>query len=446
MVGTSGGANWGGADVWLSLHNATYKRLGQIVAPARSGTLSANLGNHADPDTTDTLSVDLSTSGGVLHSGTQADADAFRTLCYVDGELISYETATLTGTNAYNLTYLRRGVYGTTIAAHGSGTEFCRLDEAIKSFDLPITPVSYVGQTLYLKFLSYNIYGGGQQELSDVSPYTYVPGGSGVFVFPPSGVSFTVGAEQQKDGSWISFGVVAWTASQDPLFDQYEVQWRLHTGPGAWNSVRLGPGTTSYRVSPIPANTAYDVQVRAVRTSGPFYSAWDQALNISSVGKTTAPPAPTSLSVIGGYRQITVDWVASAENDIAWYEVWEGATGATPPGGATKIAQIAATHYVRTGLGLSDTRFYWVRAQDTSGNFSTFLGPGHATTNAVDAGDITGAIIGSQIAAATIEGANLANSIIDYSKMATGYGIAASVPTCCPDRRRRCAIPARWCC
>jgi hypothetical protein len=45
----------------------------------------------------------------------------------------------------------------------------------------------------------------------------------------------------------------------------------------------------------------------------------------------------------------------------------------------------------------------------------------------VAAGDITGMIIGSQIAAATIEGANLASNIIDYSKMASGYGIAASV-------------------
>jgi hypothetical protein len=425
MVGASGGANWGGCEVWLSLDNATYKRLGRITAPARSGTLSANLASHADPDTVHTLSVNLSSSGGVLHSGTQADADAFRTLCYVDGELIAYETATLTGTGLYNLTYLRRGVYGTGIEAHASGTEFCRLDEAIKSFNLPITPVSYVGQTLYLKFLSYNIYGGGQQELSDVSPYTYVLGGSGVFVIPPTGISFTVGAEQQGDGTWISFGVIAWTASQDPLFDQYEVQWRLHTGPGAWSSLRLGPDTTSHRISPIPANTAYDVQVRAVRTSGPFYSAWDQALDIASVGKTTAPPAPTSLTVIGGYRQIAIDWHASAENDIAWYEVWEfTSTGATPPGGATLIAQIAATHYVRPNLGLSDTRFYWIRGLDTSGNHSTYLGPGNATTNAVDGGDITGVI-----AAATVEGTSLANNIIDYSKMASGYGIAASVNT-----------------
>ncbi len=431
MIGASGGANWGGCEVWLSLDNTTYKRMGRITAPARSGTLSATLASHADPDTVHTLSVDLSTSGGVLHSGTttpaHADADAFRTLCYVDGELIAYDTATLTGTNLYNLTYLRRGVYSSDIEAHAAGTQFCRLDEAVRSFDLPITPISYVGQTLYLKFPAFNIYGGGQQELSDVSPYSYVPGGSGVFVFPPTSVSFTTGAEQQADGTWISFGVIAWTASQDPLFDQYEVQYRLHTGPGQWISWRGGKDTTSFRIAPLKPNTAYDVQVRAVRTTGPFYSAWDQALNISSVAKTTAPPAPTLLNVNGGYRQMFVSWTASAENDIAYYEVWHYvATGATPPSGATLIGKVNGTSFIDGFLGLSDTRFYWIRAVDTSGNVSSYLGPGHDTTNAVDAGDITGTIIGAQIADAAITGDKIANDTIDVTKIATGYGLAAS--------------------
>ncbi len=425
MIGVSGGPDWGGCDVWLSIDDATYKRMGRIATPARQGTLTNTLANGADPDTSHTLSVLLNDGSRALHGGTQDDADSFRTLCYVDGELIAYETASLTGANAYGLTYLRRGVYGSVQAAHAAGTAFCRLDDAVATFNLPVDPVSYVGKTLYLKFLSFNIYGGGQQSLSDVTAIAYNPNGQGVFVYPPSGVSFTVGAEQQQDGSWISYGVVSWTASPDPLFDMYEVQYRLHAGPGPWISWRGGPDTTSFRISPIPANTAYDVQVRAVRTKGPFYSAWDQALNTSSVGKTTAPPAPTGLTVIGGYRQITIGWTASAENDIAWYEVWEGPDATFAD--ASKIGQVNATHYLRPGLNLSDTRYYWIRALDTSGNFSAFLGPGHATTNAVDAGDITGKIIGSQIDNAAVTGTNLANNIIDYSKMASGYGIAASV-------------------
>ena len=59
-------------------------------------------------------------------SGTQADADNLVTLCYVDGELISYRTATLTAAYQYDLTYLRRGVYGTAINAHSAGSNFAR--------------------------------------------------------------------------------------------------------------------------------------------------------------------------------------------------------------------------------------------------------------------------------------------------------------------------------
>src|SRR5260370_34678863 len=92
----------------------------------REGVLTAPLPNHADPDTADTLSVDLTESHGQLLSGTPADADAFVTLCYCDGELVAYQTATLTAAYRYNLTYLRRGVYGTPIGAHSAGAEFAR--------------------------------------------------------------------------------------------------------------------------------------------------------------------------------------------------------------------------------------------------------------------------------------------------------------------------------
>jgi hypothetical protein len=409
LVGASGGANWGGCDVWLSLDGSTYQRMGRIVGPARQGLLRANLPAGPDPDTIDTLSVDLSESGGVLLSGTLADANAFRTLCYVDGELMAYETAVLTGGNLYALTTLRRGVYGSAIAAHAAGTEFCRLDDNILWVDLPVRPVSYVGQTLYLKFLSFNLYGGGQESLASVSAYTYNPNGAGEFVYPPSAVSFTVGAEQQQDGTWNSFGVVAWTASPDPFFDQYEVQYRLHDGPGPWIGYRCGPNTTSFRISPLPANTAYDVQVRAVRSAGPFYSAWAQDLNVATIGKTTPPPAPTALSAAGGYRQITLDWIASAENDIAWYEIWE--SGDSTEAHASRIGLITGTHYVRPGLNLNDQRWYWLRAQDTSGNFSAFAGPATATTYGVDSSDITGQIVAAQIAANSIAASNLISGL-----------------------------------
>ena len=419
LVGASGGANWGGCDVWLSLDGSTYQRMGRIGSRARQGILHANLASGSDPDTTDTLSVDLSESGGALLSGTLSDANAFRTLCYVDGELIAYETATLTGATLYGLTTLRRGVYGSAIAAHAAGTEFCRLDDNILWIDLPVTPVSYVGQTLYLKLLSFNLYGGAQETLASVSAYSYVPGGAGEFVYPPSAVSFTVGAEQQKDGTWISFGVVAWTASSDPFFDQYEVQYRLHTGPGPWIGFSCGPNTTSFQISPLPANTAYDVQVRAVRSSGPFYSAWSQDLNVATVGKTSPPPPPTSLSVSGFYRQINVSWApVTSENDIAFYTVLIGVSNVESS--ASVAAQVDANSTIIPGLALATEYYIWVKSTDTSGNVSaTALGPGSATTLGVESSDITGQIVNSQIAANAVAASNLIEGLNVVQAVAT---------------------------
>jgi hypothetical protein len=170
-IACSGGPNWGGCDVWISSDGANYKIAGRVNGPARQGVLSALLPSGADPDTVNTLSVDLSMSSGELLSGTRADADGLHTLCYVDGELISYETADLTSAYRYDLTYLRRGAFGTTIAAHNSGSQFARLDGGIFAYTYD---KSKIGQTIYIKLLSFNIYGGGLQSLADVSETVYV--------------------------------------------------------------------------------------------------------------------------------------------------------------------------------------------------------------------------------------------------------------------------------
>lgn len=169
-LSTSGGSNWGGCDVFISADGSTYKNAGRITGSSRQGVLTNTLPSGSDPDTTDTLSVSLSMSSGQLLSGTQNDADNFHTLCYVAGELISYETATLTSAFNYNLTYLRRGAYGTTISSHANGSNFARLDAGI--FTYPYNKTN-IGQTLYIKLLSFNIYGGGEQSLADVIAYTH---------------------------------------------------------------------------------------------------------------------------------------------------------------------------------------------------------------------------------------------------------------------------------
>jgi hypothetical protein len=173
-IAASGGtaANWGGCNVWLSVDNATFQNVGQITAPARYGTLTAALASHADPDSANTLSVDLTASGGVLNTSTNASADAGSTPCLIDKEVVDYGTATLTSAYHYNLTYLRRGQKSTAIASHANGSAFVRLDGAVFRYSLP---QSVIGHTLYIKLQSFNQYGRAAQDLSTLTAITFTP-------------------------------------------------------------------------------------------------------------------------------------------------------------------------------------------------------------------------------------------------------------------------------
>jgi hypothetical protein len=184
----SGGANWGGCQIWISSDGNTYALAGTLYRGARQGLLSAMLPSHIDPDTADTLSVDLTESQGQMLSGTMADADHFVTLCYCDGELISYQTATLTAAHKYNLTYLRRGIYGTPIGAHTSGASFARFGPSDPSLFRYRYPASFIGQTVSVKLPAFNIFGQALQDLSGLTPTSYTLTGGGA-VKNPSYVS-----------------------------------------------------------------------------------------------------------------------------------------------------------------------------------------------------------------------------------------------------------------
>jgi fibronectin type 3 domain-containing protein len=384
IAASGSSANWGGCNVWLSADNVEYKRVGTITAPARMGVTTGTFASHVDPDASNSLGIDLSESGGVLLGGTGADADGFRTLAIVGTEIISFQTATLTGASLYTLgTYIRRGVYASTIVAHAAGEQFAwlgdaaHIDPAIFRFALP---ASYIGQPLYVKLTSYNQFGNSEESLADVAAYAYSPSGAGSYVAPPSACTISVGIDQTTgDGTVLPYMVISWSPSADPLFDQYEVQYRLHTGPGPWIDARVGSASTALKIRPIGINTAYDAQVRAVRNvGGPYYSAWSQQLNVSTVAKVSPPNPPTNLTAVGAYAEIDSAWTASTSIDVARYFIYESIDATFAH--ASQIDIVDATAYARKNLGLAQTRYYWVAAVDRSGNISATAGPVSATT------------------------------------------------------------------
>ena len=259
-LATAGGPLWGGADLYVSSDGATYKLAARTNGPARMGVLTASFAAGADPDKTDTLAVDLSSSRGTLLSATQSDADLGHTLCYVAGapggyELVSYESASLTGPNAYALgTYLRRGLYGTVIASHASGAAFARLDDAIVklSYDK-----SQIGATIYLKLVSFNLWQGGAQQLADVTAYTHVISG------PPRPPNVT-GFAAQQSGSVVAF---AWDAVSDVALKGYDIGYAPQ-GTSDWSLFNLlteaAAGTEMTNAEVPPGSWTFGIRARDI--------------------------------------------------------------------------------------------------------------------------------------------------------------------------------------
>jgi Putative phage tail protein len=198
----NGDPNWGGCNVSASLDGATYAEVATIDAVAKQGVLSAALPAYAgaNPDATDMLSVNLTESGAAMASTSSASAAAGVTMCYVGGEYLSYTTATLTAASQYRLAGLYRGQGGSTPSGASNGAAFCLLDSSILKYAVPNAEI---GQTIYLKFQSFNIFGGGLQDLSSCTAYSYTVSGAGLL----GAVASALAA-----GTPMDFGAVAGSA------------------------------------------------------------------------------------------------------------------------------------------------------------------------------------------------------------------------------------------
>jgi hypothetical protein len=168
---------WGGCTVYASLDNVDYAPIGTIFNKARYGVSTGSITNNSGNinDTTNTLAVDLDISNGELLSTDAAGLAAYVTLSAIQTsatsglELISYQTASLTSGYAYNISTMKRGVYGTTIQSHASNSQFIRLDDAIFKW---LVPSTFIGQLTYFKFVSTNVFGTFTKDITTATAYS----------------------------------------------------------------------------------------------------------------------------------------------------------------------------------------------------------------------------------------------------------------------------------
>ena len=258
----AGGPNWAGANVWVSFDGTNFELVGTAAqGPSRFGALTASLPSHADPDTTDTLSVDLSASNGALTSPPRRPPTRPARFCLVDGELVGFETATLTAANRYNLTtYLRRGMLNTPIAAHAAGAPFIRLDSAIFAFPYN---AQQAGKTASVKFQSFNQWGQAETPLSNCVAYSIVPvpaTGAG-----PAPSTWTVTQTTIAGGGSSNIPALLITGKVDNLSATAVEFFYRPTGTSSWINAGLrGVSTTQIYITAIVSGTTYDVGVAYV--------------------------------------------------------------------------------------------------------------------------------------------------------------------------------------
>lgn len=158
--------------------------------------------------------------------------------------------------------------------------------------------------------------------------------------------------------------IATWNASADSVYFDL-----LYTVAGG-NEISATTSLRRHEVM-VPRSTLITVQVRAVdRVNN--RSLYTLSAQITSAGDNVPPAVPTGLKTIGGFNVIWAQWNANLEADLSHYEVYVS-SGTTNPGvGTTPTMVTQGTQIVMTGLAEVATRYFWVRAVDTSGNKSAW--------------------------------------------------------------------------
>ncbi len=148
--------------------------------------------------------------------------------------------------------------------------------------------------------------------------------------------------------------------------DEDESQWQF-----------VGGVTATRYTWTVEPNVSYDVKVRAADTSS-NRSGYSEAASITAARDTTPPAAVTGLSADSSFRSVWLSWTNPADADYAYAQIWE-----SPTTSRTSAAMIgtqaglpgAQSVISRSALDPSARRTYWVASVDSSGNVGPEAGP-----------------------------------------------------------------------
>jgi predicted phage tail protein len=136
-------------------------------------------------------------------------------------------------------------------------------------------------------------------------------------------------------------------------------------------------------LTPLVDGIEYTFRVRAVSASGikgPYAT-----VQFTGGGDVTAPSPPTfgdGDTATGHFEYISIEWTNPADADLNFVEIWEADTDNSAS--ATRVGISGGNTFQRTNLGISVTKYYFLKAVDYSGNASAFTTGVSATTTFID--------------------------------------------------------------
>ena len=273
------------------------------------------------------------------------------TLCYVDGEFLAYANAELKGVGRYTLGNLTRGAYGSAIDAHAAGSKFVRIDEALFKYAVPR---NWIGRTVWVKLVSYNVFSGGIQDLASVPAYSYTIKGA------PLGQIQNL----RLTSSW-AYGkeaVIAWDKLDGA--DTYDVE--IYAG-NSQRRLRSISGIVDNSYTYTQADMRADGgQVRDVVFKVRGRAVTGKTGNWAQISAQNPQlQALQGISVDSGLKQAFFTCQKPAEEDFAGIIVWVSENAAVPTIDANKVydgAETFVTIAKCNGSPLEKGKTYHLRA------------------------------------------------------------------------------------
>lgn len=178
----------------------------------------------------------------------------------------------------------------------------------------------------------------------------------------PTNLQVTEGTYVSSPGNLSIKLVATWEGKSA----EYWISWRRsdENNVSNWQSARVTE--EQFEILNIAENGQYDIQLYAVSFSGKKTGIISTVYQVK--GTMTPPGSPTSLTAVGDYRNVILNWVNPDSIDLDHINVYASQTNDLET--AKLIAEAASTTFTHAGLGDSETWYYWVRAANKRGMLS----------------------------------------------------------------------------